>query len=874
MGNSYSSSKPSLPSLNLGKVKQLTPDNSDELYIGSGHPQHNVISLSSSRLPGTARKLQPPQQLSSQQMQEVATHRMDHQSNKIIANNILSKPQIPALNFSRRDGFVPTGGTDQSFTSRGPGSLPNVQQRGSMTSRPAPAQTAMQQYSNAADAIRTAPAVETGPITPAQALKRYGQYLTAYEQSEILQYTSVWFLGKADVQKIKGNPHLQKTNYGYDDERGDYIITPRDHIAFRYEVQSVLGKGSFGQVLKVLDYKTGQYKALKIIRNKKRFHHQAQVELKVLEHLREHDREAANHVIHMQEHFTFRSHLCITFELLSINLYEFIKQNNFAGLSLQLIKRFAAQMLSCLRFLRQHKLIHCDLKPENVLLVTPQRSGIKVIDFGSSCFMDERMYTYVQSRFYRSPEVILGLPYGCEIDMWSFGCILAELFMGYPLFPGEDETEQLLCIMEIMGLPPRHLVDAASRRKVFFDTNGAPAVVPNSRGKLHHPGTKSLWSVLRCAEPGFVDLLDKCLRWNPAERLTPEQALAHPWMHDHMVAAVTQARNRHSARSRQDQAQGSFSAKLQPTSVMAAAAAALGPGDAAAKAAAAKAIRIPVTARAGSGNSTTLCYADVSDTATAVPGQHNHSIGMPAATAAGATGMPWHMQAEADGHAAANHTPHGLHGAASDTSQSGIDSTPRQLSQAIATGGHLPAVLPAVMQGVVSAATPAVMHAGGFGRLGGSSTPRNMETETPGVSLASRLYGSSRVAATHQQQQRTAPSTGNSRADGAGILQSPARTLTSMPASQQHGPAAVMHMQQQQHQQWEQVHSGSMHRWGSHVGPEDNKQHLLLWQLQQQLAEQQQQGSEAGLGGQRLSGDHANSSSQPYEGQQDSAMTA
>lgn len=93
-------------------------------------------------------------------------------------------------------------------------------------------------------------------------------------------------------------------------------------------------------------------------------------------------------------------------------------------------------VLAAARFLRQHSLIHCDLKPENILLMQPQRSAIKVIDFGSSCFINERMYTYVQSRFYRSPEVILGLTYGCEIDMWSFGCILAELYMGYPLFPG------------------------------------------------------------------------------------------------------------------------------------------------------------------------------------------------------------------------------------------------------------------------------------------------------------------------------------------------------------------------------------------------------------------------------------------------------
>lgn len=76
------------------------------------------------------------------------------------------------------------------------------------------------------------------------------------------------------MQKVKGNPHLQKTNFGYDDERGDYQVVVSDQIAYRYEVQGVLGKGSFGQVLKVLDYKTGTYKALKIIRNKKRFHHQ------------------------------------------------------------------------------------------------------------------------------------------------------------------------------------------------------------------------------------------------------------------------------------------------------------------------------------------------------------------------------------------------------------------------------------------------------------------------------------------------------------------------------------------------------------------------------------------------------------------------
>jgi dual specificity tyrosine-phosphorylation-regulated kinase 2/3/4 len=121
------------------------------------------------------------------------------------------------------------------------------------------------------------------------------------------------------------------------------------------------------------------------------------------------------------------------------------------------------------------------------MLKHPAKNSIKVIDFGSSCFESEKgkticdnrlvlklkrdlflVYTYIQSRFYRSPEVILGLSYHKSIDMWSVGCIMAELYTGLPLFPGENEQEQLACIMEIMGLPDRHLVERCSRRKLFF----------------------------------------------------------------------------------------------------------------------------------------------------------------------------------------------------------------------------------------------------------------------------------------------------------------------------------------------------------------------------------------------------------------------
>lgn len=91
-----------------------------------------------------------------------------------------------------------------------------------------------------------------------------------------------------------------------------------------------------------------------------------------------------------------------------------------------------------------------------------------MIDFGSSCYSNQRVYTYIQSRFYRSPEVILGLTYGTPIDMWSLGCILAELYTGYPLFPGENEVEQLACLMEVLGQPPEDIITVATRRRLFF----------------------------------------------------------------------------------------------------------------------------------------------------------------------------------------------------------------------------------------------------------------------------------------------------------------------------------------------------------------------------------------------------------------------
>jgi len=92
--------------------------------------------------------------------------------------------------------------------------------------------------------------------------------------------------------------------------------------------------------------------------------------------------------------------------------------------------------------------------------------------------------------------------------MWSFGCILYELYVGYPLFPGEDEKDHMALMMEIKGIPPRSVLARSSRRKVFFDDDYNPIITPNSRGKIRMPGNKNLFTMMNCQDRDFVDFID------------------------------------------------------------------------------------------------------------------------------------------------------------------------------------------------------------------------------------------------------------------------------------------------------------------------------------------------------------------------------
>lgn len=370
--------------------------------------------------------------------------------------------------------------------------------------------------------------------------------LTAFEQTEILSYNDVYFVGQ-NAKKIHGVSG-GSNNGGYDDENGSYRAIVHDHIAYRYEILRVLGKGSFGQVLKCYDHKTSKYVALKMVRNEKKVLWQAHEEIRILENLKRQDYNDTYNIIHMIDSFTFRNHICITFELLSINLYELIKKNKYQGFSSTLVKKIIYNILQCLEFMHRNKIIHCDLKPENILLKQPSRTALKVIDFGSSCYENQRIYTYIQSRYYRAPEVILGSKYGMPIDMWSLGCIVAELLTGTPIFAGEDESDQLACMMEVLGIPPQRIIDQGKRSKHFFTNSNHPKYCTlvtgvnghvtyqagrSPRGRVRQPpGGRTLTTALKGhTDSACLDFVRKCFEWDPNKRMTPAQALKHPWLY-------------------------------------------------------------------------------------------------------------------------------------------------------------------------------------------------------------------------------------------------------------------------------------------------------------------------------------------------------
>jgi dual specificity tyrosine-phosphorylation-regulated kinase 2/3/4 len=155
---------------------------------------------------------------------------------------------------------------------------------------------------------------------------------------------------------------------------------------------------------------------------------------------------------------------------------------------------------------------------------------VKLIDFGCSATAGDQIYTYIQSRFYRAPEIVIGIEYGPKIDVWSLGCVLCEMLTGQALFEAEDETELMQMYIQVLGMPPKWMIEAGQRAEYYFRQNGSLIVTPNSEGKIHQAGTSTIAEETGIEDGLLLDLITSCLTWDPNERISTQGIMDHPWL--------------------------------------------------------------------------------------------------------------------------------------------------------------------------------------------------------------------------------------------------------------------------------------------------------------------------------------------------------
>ncbi|WVQ71125.1 hypothetical protein IAR50_000650 [Cryptococcus sp. DSM 104548] len=352
-----------------------------------------------------------------------------------------------------------------------------------------------------------------------------------------------------------------------DDADGYYRITPGEIIDDgRYQITISLGKGMFSAVVKAKVLKAvgqerrqdvvGKEVAIKVVRSQESMYISGRKEAQILKKLNDADPDDKKHILRLDRTFEHRGHLCIVTESLSMNLRDVIKRfGNNVGLNMRAVRAYAHQLFLGLSLMRKCEVVHADIKPDNIL-VTENKTTLKICDLGSAAEITEGEITpYLVSRFYRAPEIILGLPYDTAIDMWSIGCTLYELFTGKILFPGRSNNHMLLLMMELKGKLSHRMIKKANFGTMHFDEAmnfvglEKDKITGQDTLKTHviNKPTKDLRARLVPSSSeqlkmkdgelkqllNFVDLLDKCLNLDPAKRITPRDALLHPFMTGH-----------------------------------------------------------------------------------------------------------------------------------------------------------------------------------------------------------------------------------------------------------------------------------------------------------------------------------------------------
>ncbi|KAK1443357.1 mitogen-activated protein kinase [Babesia gibsoni] len=296
-----------------------------------------------------------------------------------------------------------------------------------------------------------------------------------------------------------------------------------DHILNKYHVLQKLGKGAYGIVWKVVDKETQETLALKKIFDAFRNATDAQRtyrEIMFLNYLRK-----AHNIVELKEVFPAKNDrdLYITFEYIDTDLHAVIRINILEEIHKKYI---TYQIIKAIHFIHSGDLLHRDLKPSNILLNA--KCNVKLADFGlaRSLATDSNkegspvLTDYVATRWYRAPEILVGsTKYTKSVDMWAVGCILAELLIGKPLFPGSSTINQLSKVVAFTSMPSDEDMESL----------GSPftSMMMSSLAKVVH---KPIKEYLPNAPDDAVDLVRRLLQFNPNKRITTLQALNHPYI--------------------------------------------------------------------------------------------------------------------------------------------------------------------------------------------------------------------------------------------------------------------------------------------------------------------------------------------------------
>ncbi|XP_052003109.1 dual specificity protein kinase CLK2b isoform X2 [Xyrauchen texanus] len=333
-----------------------------------------------------------------------------------------------------------------------------------------------------------------------------------------------------------------------DDEEGHLIYRSGDLLQDRYEIVGMLGEGTFGKVLECIDHhRSGSRIALKIIRNVQKYRESARLEINVLEKINQKDPENNNLCVQMFDWFDYHGHMCLSFELLALSTFDFMKENNYLPYTICQIRHMAYQICIAVKFLHDNKLTHTDLKPENILFLNseftvtynPQKreersvknTAVRVVDFGSATFDHEHHSGIVSTRHYRAPEVILGMGWSHPCDVWSIGCILLEYYHGETLYQTHDNREHLAMMERVHGPIPSRMIRKTRKQKYFYrgrldwdeNTSAARYVRENCRPLRRYVLSESE------EHHQFFDLLEDLLEYEPDRRVSLSTALRHPF---------------------------------------------------------------------------------------------------------------------------------------------------------------------------------------------------------------------------------------------------------------------------------------------------------------------------------------------------------